>query len=145
MATDLTRRRLLFGLLLGVAWAAQPHMARAESGDGGGSDDGDDDSGDDDGGDDSNDDDGEDDDSGNGANGGAASKSEAQLARDAVQARKAVPLRTLLAHLSRHYPGKVLDVDLRRSFISYTYHVKILSRSGKVERLRFNALTLQRI
>lgn len=143
MSIDLTRRRVLLSVLIAASLTVFAPAAEAKdggsdddsdggdnSGPGGGNDDDQDDSGDDS--------DDDDDDTGSGRSG-------ARGAQDAVKSHKAVPLRTLIAHLKKHYPGKILDIDLKRSQPRYTYNVKILSASGKVQRLRLDALTLQKI
>lgn len=148
MTTDLTRRHLMFGLLLSAAMVTFAPAALADGGDddGGGDDGGGGNSGSG-GGSNSGSSGGDDDDNDEGAEDGedGTEGSESERAQDAVKAKKAVPLRTLMSHLKKHYPGKVIDVDLKRSFLKYSYHVKILTSSGKVQRLRLNALTLQKI
>ncbi len=135
MPTDLTRRALLTGLFMSAAlMALAPPAAAKEGGSGGG---GSDNSGPDGGGDDE-DIDEEDDDHGNGSE-------ESDRAREAVRHHKAVPIRVLLSHLNKNYPGRILDVDLKRSSNRLSYRVKILSTSGKVQRVRLDALTLSRM
>ncbi|MBL8791861.1 MAG: hypothetical protein JNM45_15325 [Rhizobiales bacterium] len=67
---------------------------------------------------------------------------EAQEAQRAVRLGKARPLRELVSHLDKHYPGKILDVDLKRAGARFEYRLKILQRTGKVIRLRLDAKTL---
>ena len=149
MSTDPTRRHLLFGLFLSAALVTLAPAAHADGGDDGGGDDGGGNSGHGGGGNSGHgggdDDDDDDDNDENSSGSGNEHQSESQRARDAVKDKKAVPLRVLMTHLNRNYPGKVLDVDLKRSRLNYNYHVKILSKSGKVQRIRLNALTLQKI
>ncbi len=131
MLPDLTRRQLLLALLLSGAAIACPDAAYTKDGEessGSGSSG----SGDDDHDDDDDDDDGDDDDS------------EADEAKSAVGEGRAVSMRRLLQHLKQNYPGRVLDVDLKRSSGRYHYRVKVLQPSGRVLRLRLDAVTLQR-
>jgi hypothetical protein len=142
MSIDLTRRRVLQSMLIAASLTVFAPAAEAKDGGSDDDSDGGDNSGpgggNDDDQDDSGDDSDDDDDTGSGRSG-------ARGAQDAVRSHKAVPLRTLIAHLKKHYPGKILDIDLKRSQPRYTYNVKILSASGKVQRLRLDALTLQKI
>jgi hypothetical protein len=148
-----TRRIFLVSLILAAALAYGNPGAWADGGDdsggsnsgsgssnsgsgssnsGSGSDGGDSD----DDSDDDNDDDDDDD---------SRSGSESDRARTVVQSGKAVSLRRLKAHLRKYYPGKVLDVRLKHSLTRYTYVVKIFKNNSKVQRLRFDALTLRKL
>jgi uncharacterized membrane protein YkoI len=123
--------------------AAAPAQADGGSGESGGDSGGGDDGGDDDGGGDDN---GHDGGGNSGSGGGDSSRSgsdEAENARRAVAVGKARPLSDLMRVLSTEHPGKVLDVDLKRGFFSYYFNVTVLTDSGKVEKLKFNAKTLQ--
>lgn len=130
MFPDINRRQLLLALLMSGAAIACPDAALAKDGEessgSGSTGSGDDDHDDDD------DDDGDDDDS------------EADEAKSAVGEGRAVSMRRLLQHLKQNYPGRVLDVDLKRSSGRYHYRVKVLQPSGRVLRLRLDAVTLQR-
>jgi hypothetical protein len=66
-------------------------------------------------------------------------------ARHEVSAGRAVPLRKLIAFLKKNYPGRVLDVDLKKFKGRLAYRVKLLENNRKVRRLWFDALTLERI
>jgi uncharacterized membrane protein YkoI len=68
---------------------------------------------------------------------------EASAAKAAVSAGKAVSLTKLIEFIKRNYPGKILDVDLKRSSGRYQYRIKILQVTGKVVKLRLDAMTLQ--
>ncbi len=138
MSTELTRRSFITALVLGANVLAPPVRVLASDNDSGGGGGGSNSSGSGSGNNSSNsqgdDDDDKDEDNGS---------SEANKAKDAVSQGKAVPLSALMAFLKKSYPGKVLDVDLKRSSGSYQYRVKILQSSGKVVHLRLDALTLQ--
>ena len=139
MPTELTRRTFLAALVLGVNVLVVPARAVASDDDSGGGGSGGSGSGSGSGNGSSNSQ-GEDDDDDKDEDNGS---SEANKARDAVAQGKAVTLSALVAFLKKTYPGKVLDVDLKRSSGRYEYRVKILQASGKVVRLRLDALTLQ--
>lgn len=145
----LSRRALLLRMAATLALpfialpAAAPAQADGGSGESGGDSGGGDDGGDDDGGGDDN---GHDGGGNSGSGGGDSSRSgsdEAENARRAVAVGKARPLSDLMRVLSTEHPGKVLDVDLKRGFFSYYFNVTVLTDSGKVEKLKFNAKTLQ--
>lgn len=151
MNSELTRRRwmLLFAML--VAGLPMPALARdgesggnsgsgsnnSGSGGGGSDDDGDDD-----------DNGGDDDDNGGGSGGddkGGRRNRDAEHARNAVRSGQVVPLAKLLEMLRQNYPGKLIDVRLRRGLLRKYYDVKLLTKKNRVERLRFDALTLVRL
>lgn len=142
MNPDFTRRTLLFALITGAMALALVPAASAKDGadDGGGGSSsgssGSSGSGSDDSDDDDDDDDNSDDDHDVG--------SEARLAREAVSHGDAVSLRRLMKHLKTNYPGRVLDVDLKRIGSAFQYRVKILQTNGKVTRLHLDAVTLRR-
>ena len=64
---------------------------------------------------------------------GAAS-ADHDRARDAVAAGEVRPLGTIMARLSRRYPGRLLDARLARrgGNGAWIYHIKILNRRGAV-------------
>jgi hypothetical protein len=144
MSSALSRRHLLTALLLGAGVCARPVPAWADNGGGSeGSDDhggsGSSGSGSSGGGDNEEDDEGGDGDS------DASGSVEANEAKNAVASGKAVPLKKLITFLNSNYPGKVLDVDLKQSAGRYQFRIKILQASGKVVRLRLDALTLEQL
>ncbi len=101
------------------------------------------------GGKDGNDDDGgehdsesEDDDGDNDSEIGETGSNQAREAQKAVVEGKAKPLTDLLTFLNDNYPGQILDVDLKRSNGIFEYRLKILQDTGKVIKLRLDAMTL---
>ena len=58
-----------------------------------------------------------------------------------------VPLRSLLARVSESYPGSVLEVELEREEdgkqVSWVYEVKLLTDSGRVLKLEYDAVNLE--
>jgi uncharacterized membrane protein YkoI len=85
----------------------------------------------------------EDDDDDNDDEVGEGGSSEALEAQNAVVQGKAKPLRDLLTYLDQNYPGQILDVDLKRSSGNLEYRLKILQESGKVIKLRLDAMSLK--
>lgn len=157
----LSRRKLLitatvFGLTLLAApthsYAGDDDEDTSEdnSGSGNDSDDDDDDSDEDDDDDDDDDSSGSNSGSGSGGSSGSSnskSRSQRELddARRAIRTGKAVPLVRLIKHVRANFGGKVLDVNLNRSFFRYTYRVKHLSKDGRLQTLKFDALTLKKL
>lgn len=143
---SLDRRRLLVALFLAANFAAD--VALADDGDSGGgsgnsgSGSGNSGSGSGDDGDDGDDDDNEgDDDSGNQSRGSHGDDQERAI--KAVRRGKAVSLKRLRDHVEQNYPGKILDVRLRRRSGDYFYNVRILARGNRLKMLSLNALTLR--
>jgi hypothetical protein len=162
--------RILVSVLVALTLAAPAFAKDGDNGSGGGnsgsgssgsgssgSDDsgGDDSGGDDSGGDDSGgsgsggDDSGGDDSGGNSGSGGnkgpGSGKRDQDVVRDAVKSGKAATLADLMAHLRKNYPGKILNVDLQRRDSKFVYRVKLLTKSGRLQTLKLNAKTLQRV
>jgi uncharacterized membrane protein YkoI len=71
-----------------------------------------------------------------------STENEQERIRKAAKADEAVPLERLLSHVSKLYPGVVLDLHLRRSKSIYVYSVKMLSPAGRIFRLKLNAKSL---
>lgn len=154
MKFELSRRSLLL-TMLGLAIALPAADAHADdddgggsgggsgsgsgnSGSGGGSDDHDGgDSGDDDGKDDDKSEDGD-----NDSEIGESGSQEAAEAKNAVLEGQARPLSDLLSYLKQNYPGQILDVDLKQRSGKFEYRLKILQDTGKVIKLRLDAMTL---
>ena len=150
MKTEPSRRSLLL-MMLGLAIALPAADAHADddgseggggsgsgsggsgsgSGSGGKSDDGDDDSGKD-----------QDEDGDNDSEIGETGSQEAAEARNAVVEGQAKPLNDLISFLQENYPGQILDVDLKQESGKFEYRLKILQDTGKVIKLRLDAMTL---
>ena len=62
-------------------------------------------------------------------------------ARDAVTAGQVRPLATIMRQLSRRYPGRLLDAQLRQRGRNgrWIYHIKILDNRGSVQSLTVDA------
>ena len=56
-----------------------------------------------------------------------------------------VPLRNLLARVNDAYPGQVLEVELEREDDVWVYEVKLLTETGSVLKLEYDAVNLDLI
>jgi hypothetical protein len=133
MIETFTRRTLIFALVMGIGSACASRYGQADGSSGSGSG----------GSGSSNSGPGGGDDRRN--NNDNDNQSGSEEARDAVEDGKAQPLSQLMAHLRKHFPGTVLDVDLRRSRNGHSYRVKLLNTNGKIQTLRLDALTLRKL
>jgi hypothetical protein len=140
---SLSRRSLLVALLFAANFAADVALAKdGDSGSGSGnSGSGSNNSGSGSGDDGDDRDDGDDDDGGDPSSGGRDDDHE--RATEAVRRGKAVPLKKLREHLAQNFPGKILDVSLRRRSGDYYYNVRILAKGNRLKMLSLNALTLK--
>jgi uncharacterized membrane protein YkoI len=63
--------------------------------------------------------------------------------RQAVLDGRAVSLKRLLSHIADNYPGRVLDINLRRSSDHFVYRVKMLTPRKKLTTIELNAVSLR--
>ena len=84
----------------------------------------------------------EDRDEDNGNEIGETGSQEAAEAQNAVVEGQAKPLNDLISFLQENYPGQILDVDLKQESGKFEYRLKILQDTGKVIKLRLDAMTL---
>jgi uncharacterized membrane protein YkoI len=147
--TKFNRRGFLLAILLAASFAADFAFAKdgesgggsGNSGSGSNSGSSNENSDDDDDDDDGDDDDGDDESRGGSASGHSSGDHERAL--KAVKKGKAVSLSKLKMHLAAVYPGKILDVNLRKSSGDYFYNVRILAKGNRIKLLSLNALTLK--
>jgi hypothetical protein len=90
-------------------------------------------------------DDDRDDDDDDDENSGGSSGQDQDKVRDAVKSGEAVTLAVLMAYLRKYHPGRVLNVGVGRRNKTFVYQVKLLSKSGRIQTLRFNAKTLRQV
>lgn len=64
-------------------------------------------------------------------------------ARDAVQRGEIRPLEEVTAQVQKRYPGRLLDAQLRQARGRWIYHLKMLTRNGRVLRVAVDARTAQ--
>jgi uncharacterized membrane protein YkoI len=62
-----------------------------------------------------------------------------ERARRALEAGEVMPLRTVLEHVERDYPGEVLEVELDREDDVWVYEIKLIRRGGDVLKLELDA------
>lgn len=147
--SELTRRRVFIIALLSACFMAEPALAKDGESDGGSDNSG---SGSDNsgsgsnnsgsGGDDDDDDDNESD-SENRSHRDERRNDDQDRAIKVVRRGKAVSLQVLKGFLKHNYPGKILDVKLRKSSGTYFYNVRILAKGNRIKALTLNALTLK--
>lgn len=134
----LSRRKLMFALVsLCICQMATPVLADdggsnsgsgssgSNSGSGSGNSGGDDDDGDD-----------------NSGKGNRHNREQDDV-RQAVLDGRAVSLKRLLSHIADNYPGRVLDINLRRSSDHFVYRVKMLTPRKKLTTIELNAVSLR--
>jgi uncharacterized membrane protein YkoI len=77
------------------------------------------------------------------SNGNCLAGDDHDRARQALEAGEVLPLRTILDHVEREYPGQVIDVELERSHDNdrkrWIYEVKILRSGGALVKLKVDA------
>lgn len=73
----------------------------------------------------------------------ALADSDQDRARAAVQAGKALPLKTVLERLEREVPGQVLEVEFEQRDERWIYDVKLLQPGGRLVRLEVDAATAE--
>jgi hypothetical protein len=136
----LSRRKLMFALVsLCICQMATPVLA-----DDGGSNSGSGSSGSNSGSGNSGGDGQDDDDDGDDNSGkGNRHNREQDDVRQAVLDGKAVSLKRLLSHIADNYPGRVLDINLRRSSDHFVYRVKMLTPRKKLTTIELNAVSLR--
>jgi len=60
-------------------------------------------------------------------------------AREAMEAGKILPLRTIIGKLDRDYPGQILEVELEHEDGQWVYEIKLLRDSGALIKLELDA------
>lgn len=69
----------------------------------------------------------------------AAADDDHERARRAVQAGEVLPLRTILDHVARDYPGDVIETELEEWQGRPAYEIKLISPQGQVMKLYYDA------
>lgn len=154
--SSVSRRSLLLALVMAASFAAEFAVAKdgdsgggsgnsgsGSSNSGSGSSNSGSDSGGDDDGDDENENDNEESDDDSENDSGRHRDDDHERAIRAVRNGKAVSLKKLKVYLADRYPGKVLDVSLRRRSGDYFYSVRILGKGNRLKVLSLDALTLK--
>lgn len=60
-------------------------------------------------------------------------------ARQAVETGEVLPLRAILEHVEREFPGQVMEVELDREKGEWLYEVKVLRKGGALVKLKIDA------
>lgn len=60
-------------------------------------------------------------------------------ARQALEAKEILSLRTLLARIERQHPGQIMEVELEREHGRWRYEIKLLQTDGALVKLEFDA------
>ena len=69
----------------------------------------------------------------------ARAGSDQERAREAVQAGRILPLRTVLERLERDQPGQVLEVELEQGSGRWIYEIRLLKPGGRLVKLHVDA------
>ena len=62
------------------------------------------------------------------------------LARQALQQGKVLPLRTVLDKVERDYGGKVLKIEFERDDGRFVYEIRLLQNDGRMAKLKIDAV-----
>lgn len=69
-----------------------------------------------------------------------ADDSDHELARDALQQGRVLPLRQVLDKIEREYQGQVLKIEFERDDGRYVYEIRLLQKDGRVAKLKVDAV-----
>ena len=69
-----------------------------------------------------------------------SNESDHELARQALQAGKVLPLRTVLDQVERQYQGQVLKVEFEHDDGRYIYEIRLLQADGRMAKLKVDAV-----
>ncbi len=74
-----------------------------------------------------------------GPNAGLADESDHEQARQALQAGKVLPLRSVLDIVERDYPGQVVKVEFEEDDGEFIYEIRLLQSGGRLVKLKIDA------
>lgn len=74
---------------------------------------------------------------------GHAGERDHELARQALQQGKVLPLRTVLDQAERDYQGQVIKVEFEHDDGQFVYELRVLQSSGQLLKLKINAVNGQ--
>lgn len=63
-----------------------------------------------------------------------------ELAREALEQGRVLPLRAVLKKIERDYQGQVLKVEFEQEYDRYLYEIRLLQSDGRVVKLKINAV-----
>ena len=67
-------------------------------------------------------------------------ESDHELARQALQQGKVLPLRTVLDQVEREYKGQVIKVEFEHDDGRFLYELRVLQADGRVLKVKINAV-----
>lgn len=68
-----------------------------------------------------------------------ADDSDHNRARQALEAGKILPLRTILTRLERDYPGQIIEVELEHDDDVWVYEIELLRTEGSLVKIKVDA------
>jgi uncharacterized membrane protein YkoI len=74
-----------------------------------------------------------------GPNAGLADESDHEQARQALQAGKVLPLRSVLDIVERDFPGQVVKVEFEEDDGEFIYEIRLLQSGGRLVKLKIDA------
>lgn len=74
-----------------------------------------------------------------GPNAGLADENDHEQARQALQAGKVLPLRSVLDIVERDYPGQVVKVEFEEDDGEFIYEIRLLQGGGRLVKLKIDA------
>ena len=69
-----------------------------------------------------------------------ADDSDHELARDALQQGRVLPLRQVLDKIEREYQGQVLKVEFEHDDGRFIYEIRLLQQDGRMAKLKIDAV-----
>lgn len=69
-----------------------------------------------------------------------SNESDHELARQALQAGKVLPLRTVLDQVERQFQGQVLKVEFEHDAGRFIYEMRLLQANGQITKLKVDAV-----
>ncbi len=69
-----------------------------------------------------------------------ADRSDHEQARQALQAGKVLPLRTVLDKVEQQYPGQVVEVEFESEHGQFVYDVRLLQADGIMLKIKMDAV-----
>lgn len=69
-----------------------------------------------------------------------ADRNDHELARQALQQGKVLPLRTVLDKVEQEYPGQVVELEFETEYGEFVYDIRLLQTDGTVLKIKMNAV-----
>lgn len=71
---------------------------------------------------------------------GHADSSDHELARQALQQGKVLPLRTVLDKVEKEYSGQVVELEFEAEHGEFVYEIRLLQANGTLLKIKMNAV-----